>query len=243
MPEAISINDAVSAALEPSETSETSETSEIPAVSEEVLSKEDAEQASQIFRALKDPTQSINLIRALAAGSGINLMPDSTPAEVRDAREEIRDDFEDKLKGLLGADFDFLSPAFAKVQKLIDVRIESLIEEKTKGIREIQESTVREKSEAFVQSALNSVVEELKISPATLTLMLEEMKHTLPADGVKPEDYFRKINKLVAPLAASKPISPGPLSRLGSAGASEKAPNNGKMSLNAAIAAALKENS
>jgi hypothetical protein len=99
----------------------------------EDLDEESIKEAKTLYKLLKDPSKSKDVLTAMAVTAGIITLNDAptTPTEIREAKRDIKALVKEKL----GKDFEFFAPKLSEVIEAVLEEARSETEDSTKDIR------------------------------------------------------------------------------------------------------------
>lgn len=167
------------------------ETKEEPKKDE--LSALEQEQATQLFRALKNPETAPRVIEIMAKEAGFEKITTKKEAA------EVKDDVLDALKESLGTDFDFLADKLAPAIKKI---VDSKLAENTKDIRERLSQEDENKLANIADKKQTTIAREYFDAEVLPDNILDEMSKMMdkvnPSKDMSVEEYVENIFYAVA---------------------------------------------
>jgi hypothetical protein len=176
---------------EKKESDKKAETKEEPKKDE--LSALEQEQATQLFRALKNPETAPRVIEIMAKEAGFEKITTKKEAA------EVKDDVLDALKESLGTDFDFLADKLAPAIKKI---VDSKLAENTRDIRDRLSQEDENKLANAADKKQTTIAREYFDAEVLPDNILDEMSKMMdkvnPSKDMSVEEYVENIFYAVA---------------------------------------------
>lgn len=144
---------------------------------------DETEMALALFRSLKDPAKSADVIRLMAKEAGIIESPKQA--------ETVAKTIEEVIKEGLGEDYEFLADKLAPV-------IKTAVEMATKDLREQSERTAQEQEAAKIKTAIDNVMGKYAEVEKLEADVLKLMDEILPSPDQAPGVYFERLLKIAA---------------------------------------------
>jgi len=190
------LNTAITAAEEklekPAETTKEVKPVESAVVVEETKEEEkketpssdsETEMALALFRTLKDPAKSADVIRLMAREAGIIESPKQA--------EVVAKTIEEVVKEGLGEEYEFLAEKLGPA-------IKSAVELATKDIREQTERAAQEQEAIKIRTAIDNVMGKYAEAEKLEADVLKLMDEILPSPDQAPGVYFERLLKIAA---------------------------------------------
>lgn len=149
---------------------------------EEDLDEESLKEAKKLYKALKDPTQTVNVVTALAGQLGLlGKNAPETKQEVKEAKKDVKT----ILKEALGKEYEFLSD---RIGTALDTIFEQERSEAEQRINTLSNSQIERDSLAAMQELARETKGE---STKVEAQMVELSKKLLPGHGMTIKEYLK----------------------------------------------------
>lgn len=143
----------------------------------------ETEMALALFRSLKDPNKSADVIRLMAREAGL--------LETKKEEAVVAKTIEEVIKEGLGEDYEFLADKLAPV-------IKTAVEMATKDLREQNERTAQEQEASKIKTAIDNVMGKYAEADKLEADVLKLMDEILPSPDQAPGVYFERLLRIAA---------------------------------------------